>query len=158
VTLKTGAGPTPTNDLFRVHDLTNAPALTIDGGNGSNTLQGPDAANTWQITGPNAGTLDARLSYSSVQNLTGGAAGDTFAFQNGGRLSGKIDGGGGVNALDYSAYRGDILVDLLLHMAGLVNQGVFHALADQGVFNVANVTGSQGNNLIVGDDSANVLT
>jgi Ca2+-binding RTX toxin-like protein len=83
-----------------------------------------------------------------MQNLTGGAAADTFKFQTGGSLAGKIDGGAGINGLDYSAYKGDILVDLLLHTAGLVSQGVF---------NVANVTGSQGNNLLVGDANANVL-
>jgi hypothetical protein len=88
------------------------------------------------------------LSFSSIDNLIGGAAGDTFAFQTGGRLSGKIDGGGGTNALDYAAYQGDILVDLLLNTASLVGQGVF---------NMSNVTGSQGNDLIVGDATTTSL-
>jgi Ca2+-binding RTX toxin-like protein len=134
--------------MFHVHDFTGAPALSIDGGGGSNTLQGPDAANTWQVSGANAGTLDGKLHFASVQTLLGGAAADTFAFQTGGSLSGKIDGAGGINALDYSGYKGDILVDLLLHTGSLVGQGVS---------NVANVTGSQGNDLIVGDANANVL-
>jgi hypothetical protein len=34
VTLQTGAG----NDVFRIHDVTSVPALAIDGGGGSNTL------------------------------------------------------------------------------------------------------------------------
>jgi hypothetical protein len=144
VAIRTGSG----NDVFGVHDLVGAPALAIDGGGGSNTLQGPDSANTWQITGPNTGALDALLSFSAMQNLVGGSAGDTFAFRSGGSLAGKIDGGGGTNALDYSAYRGDVVVDLLLNSASLVGGGVF---------NLANVTGSQGNSLIVGDASTTSL-
>jgi autotransporter-associated beta strand protein len=144
VLVRTGAA----DDLFRVHDLTGAPALKFDGGAGNNTLQGPDAANTWQLSGANAGTLDGQISFASIQNLTGGASSDAFHFQTGGSLSGQIDGGGGSNTLDYSAYQGDILVDLLLDTASLVGQGVF---------NLANVIGSQGNDLIVGDANTTSL-
>ncbi len=59
-----------------------------------------------------------------------------------------IDGGGGVNALDYSAYVGDVTVNLPLGTAtGL----------DGGIANIRNVTGSVGNDLLVGDANANVL-
>jgi hypothetical protein len=138
------------NDTFV---LTNTAPLTaavaIDGGGGADTLHGPDIANTWQISGANAGSLDGNVSFASIQNLTGGAGNDTFQFQTGGSLAGKIDGGGGTNALDYSAYQGTILVDLLLNNASLIGQGVF---------NMANVTGSQGNSLIVGDAATTALT
>jgi hypothetical protein len=135
--------------LFQVKDLTNAPALSLVGNaQGTTTLQGPNTANTWQITGTNAGTLDGTVAFSGVQNLIGGSAGNTFAFHTGGSLAGTLNGGGGTNTLDYTAYQGDILVDLLLHTASLVGQGVS---------NVANVYGSQGNDLIVGDAGLNVL-
>ena len=39
--------------------------------------------------------LGRRLTFSSFENLTGGPATDTFAFQPGGSVSGNIDGGGG---------------------------------------------------------------
>jgi hypothetical protein len=135
-------------NTFIVQNIPASTSLNLNGGSGVNRLQGPDIANTWKITGPNTGTLNSNVNFSAMQNLTGGAAADTFNFQSGSSLAGKIDGGAGINALDYSAYKGDILVDLLLHTAGLVSQGVF---------NVANVTGSQGNDLLVGDANANIL-
>src|SRR5262249_10622902 len=138
VLIDTGTG----GATFQVQNLTGAPALTLNGSGGNNTLQGPNSANTWQISGTNSGTLNAAVNFNSIQNLTGGTGNDTFQFQTGGSLTGKIDGGGGTNTLDYSAYQGNILVDLLLNTASLVGQGVF---------NMANVTGSQGNSLIVGD-------
>jgi hypothetical protein len=123
--------------------------VSLAGGGGNDTLQGPNTANTWQISAANAGTLDRTVSFSGMQNLLGGTANDTFGFQTGGSLSGTLKGGGGNDTLDYSAYRGDILVDLLLNTAGLIGQGAY---------NIANVTGSRGNDLIVGDGNANVLT
>jgi hypothetical protein len=137
------------NETFAVQGLlNNIPEPTIMAGGSNNTLQGPDTVNTWQITGPNAGTLDGLLSFNSVQTLIGGAAADTFAFHTGGSLTGSINGGGGTNTLDYTAYQGNITVDLALNMASLVGQGVF---------NVENVNGSRGNDLIVGNANANVL-
>jgi hypothetical protein len=137
------------NETFAVQGLlNNIPEPTIMAGGSNNTLQGPNSANTWQITGPNAGTLDGLLSFSSVQTLIGGAAADTFAFHTGGSLGGTLNGGGGTNTLDYTAYQGNILVDLLLHTASLVGQGIS---------NIANVTGSNGNSLMVGDANPNVL-
>jgi hypothetical protein len=127
-----------------------APALSLDGNAaGTNTLQGPNTANTWKITGANAGTLDGTVNFTGMQNLLGGSANDTFQFQTAGSVSGTLNGGGGTNTLDYSAYLGDILVDLLLNTASLIGQGAY---------NIANVTGSQGNGLIVGNGNANVLT
>jgi hypothetical protein len=122
--------------------------MTIQGGSGINTLNGPDSANTWQITGANAGALDGVLTFTSIQNPIGGSGNDTFAFNTGGRLAGTLDGGGGTNTLDYSAYVGDITVNMQLGAATGVAGGIS---------NIANVTGSQGNDLIVGDANANVL-
>src|SRR5262249_24628250 len=69
--------------------------VTINGGGGNNTLQGPNSANTWHITGPNSGTLNGTVTFVSVQNLVGGSAGDAFYFQTGGSMTGTIDGAGG---------------------------------------------------------------
>jgi hypothetical protein len=73
---------------------------TISGGLGSDTLVGDDTARTFTVTGANAGTVSTVLpaGFFSIENLTGGSAGDTFAFA-GGSLSGNIDGGAGTNIL-----------------------------------------------------------
>jgi Ca2+-binding RTX toxin-like protein len=147
------------NDTFAVTSPVSYTGITIDGGGGVNTLVGPDAANTWTVTGANRGALGP-VAFANMQNLTGGSLNDTFGFRTfsfiGGSISGSIDGiihgGGGVNTLDYSADKSDIQVDLTLHLASRGNQR-----AADSVFNIQNVTGSQGNSLLVGDANANVL-
>src|SRR5262249_27191790 len=95
----------------------------------------------------NAGNV-GNVTFSSLQNLVGGASNDAFAFINGGSLAGSIDGGGGSNTLDYSGYTGDVTVNLRLGTASQVLGGIA---------NIADVLGSIGNDLIVGDANPNVL-
>ena len=73
--------------------------VTIAGGAGTNTLVGPNSANTWDITGMNAGTLNgapllSTVRFSSIRSLTGGTGADTFKLENGQGVTGNIDGGG----------------------------------------------------------------
>jgi hypothetical protein len=117
------------------------------GGSGSNTLVGPNADTVWTLTGLNMFTVNG-LGFSGFQNLVGGSGADRFVFETGGGVSGTIDGGGGNNTLDYSPFVGDIVVDLPLGVATGVGQGVVH---------VENVTGSIGNDLLVGDAFTNDL-
>jgi hypothetical protein len=118
------------------------------GGSGVNTVVGPDAGATWTITGVNRFKV-LGFTFGGFQNITAGAGPDTFAFLTGGRLDGKIDGGGGVNNLTYAGYTGPVIVDLLIHSATGAGGGVFH---------IQNVTGGNGDNMLVGDAAANVLT
>src|SRR5262249_37925463 len=102
------------------------------------------------ITGANAGQVGT-MAFAGIENLTGGAGDDTFAFQPvsgpiAGSLSGQIDGGGGVNKLDYSALTTGINVYLSADTAALVGTGGFK---------IRNVTGSQGDDLLRGNDSGN---
>jgi hypothetical protein len=138
------------NDTFTVQSVPGN-AVTLNGDGGINTLAGPNTTNIWTITGPDTGTVNA-IHFNRFQKLVGGAATDTFLFQPGGMVSGSVDGGGGSNTLDYSHYTGDVTVDLALNLASLVNQG-----AASRVFHIANVTGSMGNDLLVGDAKPNVL-
>ena len=67
--------------------------VTFTGGSGSNTLVGADVANTWTITGVNAGAVGT-VSFTKVANLVGGSGVDVFGFGSSGSLSGRLDGGG----------------------------------------------------------------
>ena len=82
--------------------------------------------------------------------IDGGSGGNQFNVQSlppAGTAVG-LNGGSGTNTLDYSQYVGDITVNLRLGTAtGFTG----------GISNIQNVTGSQGNDLIVGDANANVL-
>jgi Ca2+-binding RTX toxin-like protein len=152
VSLKAGTA----NDTVTVVD-TNSQAIptpvSVDGGGGSGDklIQQPTWSNGFVINGLNQGTAFG-VAFSGVENLVGGSADDTFAFQTGGSLSGTIDGGGGIYTLDYSALTTGVTVDLAARIAA----GVFNNAAG-GIANIRNVTGSKGNDLLRGDASANVL-
>jgi hypothetical protein len=89
------------------------------------------------------------LNPGSSVALRGGAGAETFALQ--GALPDvalSIDAGGGSNTLDYSAWVGDVSVNLQLGTATGVAGGIS---------NIQNATGSIGNDILVGDANANVL-
>jgi ELWxxDGT repeat protein len=132
------------NDTFTVADP--SAVVNVIGGGDSDTLVGPDRGATWSVTSANAGQVGG-VAFTGIQNLKGGSGNDTFAFADGASVAGTVDGGGGVNTLDYSAYTTGVTVNLLLGTA----------TGTAGVLNVANVTGGSGNDLLVGDWHANVL-
>jgi hypothetical protein len=129
--------------------LTSAPttATTLKGGSGSNTLVGPNANETWNITGTNAGDV-AGVTFTSFQNLTGGTGMDIFLFGAGATVTGVINGGGGGDWLDYSAYSTTVTVNLASGAATGVGGGVT---------NVRNVRGGKGSNTLTGNAQGNIL-
>jgi acrosin len=141
--IRAGSG----DDALAVVSTASGTPVTFDGGGGANTLIGPNLPSTFDITSNNAGTV-GNVTFSSVQNLVGGSAADTFKFHTGAGVSGTINGGGGTNTLDYTPYKGDIKVNLPLGTATAVAGGIK---------NIQNVMGGQGNSLIVGDANPNVL-
>src|SRR5262249_55611776 len=92
LTVKLGLG----DDQLELGDLGAAFTATLDvqGGDGDDTLVGPDIVNTWNISGLNSGTLNA-ATFSSVENLAGGTHNDSFVFADGAKVDGMIDGGDG---------------------------------------------------------------
>jgi hypothetical protein len=112
------------------------------GGSASNTLVGPNANTTWNITANNAGNLTGGISFTAFQNLTGGSAADTFVFADGAGVSGNIDGGGGTNMLDYLAYTTGVTVDLAAGTA----TGVGGSVA-----NIQQLRGGAGNDTLNGN-------
>lgn len=115
----------------------------------SNTLTGANTTNIWSLSGPDSGTINGTLAYSSFQNLTGGTGTDTFAFASGGSVSGQLKGGGGSDTLDYSALSSNLVVDLSIGKVPNVGGGVS---------GVHNVVSSTGNNTIIAHPSGSVIT
>jgi hypothetical protein len=153
VTVETGPGGATVNAL-----ATYKPVNLIGNPSGPISLSASDGANTWNITGQNAGTLSSALlfgpvTFSGATNLHGGNGADTFVFADGAGVGGVIDGGGGTNTLNYSAYSSSVLVDLQTGSATGVGAGIV---------NIQNVTGGSGGgagvyNILVGN-GGNVLT
>jgi hypothetical protein len=157
VTVRTGAGGAAVRVL--AHDSSFTPTSFLGVASAANTLVGSDAANTFRITGTDAGSLSGPLVrfpvvFSSFQNLIGGVGANTFLFGDGAGVTGYIVGGGGTNTLDYSAYGGSVIVDLPLSTATGVGGSVS---------NIQDVVGGSGGgaggafNILVGT-GGNVLT
>lgn len=72
--------------------------------NTGDTLIGLNTSATWNVTDNNSGNVDTTFTFSAVENLTGGTGADTFIFSDGKSVTGKINGSGGSDKLDFSAY------------------------------------------------------
>src|SRR5260221_3703237 len=84
-------------------DFSGAPAITatLNGGAGVDTLIGRNgASNAFTVSGANSGTVvnGATLTFSNIENLTGGTLNDSFTLS-GGTLAGAVNGGAGRHTL-----------------------------------------------------------
>lgn len=116
------------------------------GGPELDTLVGADRPADWSITANNTGEVDG-FSFDSVENLTGGADGDYFRLANGIGISGFVNGGGGLNSLDYAAYT----------TAVTVNLAIGAATATGGVSGFRHVLGGAGADTLTGNAAGNIL-
>ena len=122
---------------------------SIDPVAGYDTLIGANSNTTWNITGGNSGNVNGSFYYSSVENLLGGSANDSFVV-NGGFQSGMIQGGKGNNTLDYSQGTSGVVVNLQTQSAtGISTLG-----------QIQNLIGGSGTvasnyNVLIGADTAN---
>jgi hypothetical protein len=97
--------------------FTIAAGVVFDGtikGSGTDTLvnnSNSGTANTWVFTGADAGTVNG-ATFSGIANLSGGAGNDNFAFRPGANLSGRINGNGGSDTLNWSAYGSAVTVNV----------------------------------------------
>ncbi|MFB3076904.1 MAG: DUF4347 domain-containing protein, partial [Lysobacterales bacterium] len=80
----------------------------IIGGSGTDTLVGPGAGATWNLTGDNTGIVSGFI-FSDIEDLAGSAGADTFIVENKARWSGTIDGGGGSDVLDFTPVSDDLI-------------------------------------------------
>jgi hypothetical protein len=159
ITIRTGRGGAMGNIL------STGVIMTLAGDSSAvNTLIGSNAPNMWTITDVNSGTLTSaalsgRVTFYSFQNLTGGPDDDTFAIRSGGSVAGTIDGGDGVNTLDYSTFYGNVEVNLQMSSATNVGGGVQRIQDVRGTsgpgYNI--LVGNGGNILIGGSGARNLL-
>jgi hypothetical protein len=138
-------------DRITVQSTPTGTAVAINGGSSTNTLVGSTVTNSWRIRGSNSGTLSSAsiaglVTFTSMQNLSGGTATDAFIFSDGAGMSGNIRVGA---SFDYSAYTTDVSVNLQRATATGVG-GTFSG--------IQTFTGGSGNNALVGAKGTNVWT
>jgi hypothetical protein len=132
---------------------------SIKGGSGVETLVGQSfsgGGSSWVLSGVNSGTLNG-APFTGIDDLVGGAGGDSFQFGPSGALHGKIVGGGGSDWLDYSAWTGGVNVNLVKGTASAVTGGVSGILNVRGGAGNDTFTGG-GGNIFVGGGGNNTLT
>lgn len=105
VTIRLGDG----NDSATLENLSSFLPVTIDGGWGTDELQVERAANTWNITDNNAGTVGT-AQFASVEALRGlGSSSNRFVFSDGKRVAGAVFGSSGsADTVDYSAWNSPV--------------------------------------------------
>jgi hypothetical protein len=129
----------------------------IGSSSATDTLTGLNSATTWTINAGNGGTAGTML-FSSFENLIGGTANDTFKLSGSGSLSGSINGGSGLNVLDYSLYgTPGVTVDLLAGVATAVG-AVSNCNVVVGTAGADTLTGGAGNDVLFGGAGADVLS
>ncbi|MFO0881470.1 MAG: hypothetical protein U0840_29570, partial [Gemmataceae bacterium] len=139
------------SDSFVFQDGTSLSGNINGGGGTEDAITGDSGGRTFTL-GAGTGTISAILGgiFQNVENLFGGSGADRFAFGPGGEIDGDIDGQGGSDVLDYSAYDDDVFTDL----ANLVSSGIGGNFADLESF-----IGSTGDfDLFRGPDDDNVWT
>ena len=102
---------TGTNTI-NLNTLPTGVTINIDGSPGITNLIAPNTANTWDITSTGGGTLNTVVTFSHLNNITGGSNVDNFDFFSGGFITGTVDGAGGTNTSDDSALSTQVFVDL----------------------------------------------
>lgn len=134
----------------------------VEGFVGSNTLLdtiiGANTTNTWQVYGNNNAGKIGSIQFSSFENWVGGAGDDTFKMVSARYVSGVIDGGAGLNTLDYSGYTSAVGVDLAAGTATNVRGGVANIGVVIGGSGADLLHGGAGDSILIGGAGDDVLT
>ncbi len=96
------------NQVVQVEEIE---SITIAGGSGTDTLTGPDLETEFNIYQSNSGTVNG-VAFSGFENLQGGVKADEFKFTDSGSISGTIDGGLGLDTLNYALLTSGVTVNL----------------------------------------------
>jgi len=132
---------------------------TLVGGTGNNKLIGTNNTTTWNITGNNAGNVNSAINFSGFGNLVGGSGNDSFTFSNGVNIGGSINGGGGTNSLNYSAYTSALNFNLESGLFSNISSIVGPTTASLGTLtginntNIWNITSNNAGNIVTGSST-----
>ena len=84
----------------------------VGGVSTADVLIGANVPNAWNITGQNAGTLNATTSFSGFESLTGGTDVDSFVFGSAGKITGTLNAGTGADVANFTAVTSPLQVQL----------------------------------------------
>ncbi len=100
------------NDTIRFEVTPENYRFILNGGVGSDSLIADRTrGNHFELKTPGAGVLNARSNFLEMENLTGGDSLDTFKFTGTGAVAGAINGGLGIDTLDFGSITGPLWVN-----------------------------------------------
>ncbi len=163
--------------------FTNADNLLAPAANGDSLTQDINTATTWNITSNNNGNVNVAgpartATFQSFESLVGSPNGnDSFVLSDGVGLTGTVNGRGGNDSLDYSAYATGINVNLTssagvplengssttinvnsaTNIFGGAANGIALGVGGDVGSSIENVYGGSGNDVIAGDQDNNIL-
>jgi RTX calcium-binding nonapeptide repeat (4 copies) len=163
------------NDTFTF--IAGGTVASIEGGDGLDTILGPNTASVWSIDAVGVGTINMS-NFSSTENLTGGADTDVFNIGVGGWLAGSLSGGSGArNVLSYATWVAPVAVNLSTRVAsgiaGLVSNftiviggtGDDHFTGNTSLISILiggagndSLTGGSGRDILIGGYGGDTLT
>ncbi|RPI91964.1 MAG: calcium-binding protein, partial [Chloroflexi bacterium] len=130
--------------------------MSLIGSSSTDSLTGLNAPAVWNIdTIVTYTSSDRSLSMISVETLNGGGFEDRFVFADGATLSGNLDGSGGTDTADFSAYTTDLWVDL--DTGAISDNWTWVALIAGGISSVENFLAGSGNDTLCGNNKDNLL-
>lgn len=139
---------------------------TLSGGGGIDTLIGPDVNTLWRITGKNVGTVGSSI-FTSIENLSGGLADDTYKINPGKAITGYIEDPLGMNSMNYATWTTRVIQALgtATGVGGGVNFGsnlkvIGGAGSDilVGYFGDNTFVGGKGRDLLIGGGGADTMS
>src|SRR5262249_13572070 len=129
-------------DVTDARSLTFANVETLNGGPGTDTVIGANVANTWNITGANAGNVGG-IAFTAMENLTGGTNTDNFIIAASGSIA-NLDGAAGNDTVDYSAKSAQTVALTALGGADGFNGTITGGFLTGSFSNINTVTGNSG--------------
>ena len=141
-------------------DAASVEFLTYNGGAGVDTFVGANVDTIWRVTGVNTGKTEiVFVQFAGVENLTGGSGRDLFRFVGVGAITGKIDGGAGVNWLDFTSASTGVVVNLATNTTSRTAGGIlgFNNVIGSAL-GVSKLTGNATGGVLIGKGKGNVVT
>ena len=136
---------------------------TIDGNGGADSLTGDNVITTWTISGTDAGSVAGTVTgsvgaFTDIDNLTGNASVDTFAFTGAGLLTGAVDGAGGsADVLDVSGSASAVTISLADSSATTILNGGL-AGGFSGIESFTGDAGGAGDDVLQGTAGTDIFT
>ena len=155
------------NDTYKFPNNWKTDKVVEKAGEGTDTLDFSGVSENLTFTIKKSGEVivtgagSNKVTATNVENLKGGSGADTFYFEKNAKLAGTIDGGGGLNTLDYTAtrgifgykgYNGPVTIDVSNKSATGINSG-----ADNGFSNIGLIIGGKGGDIVTGGSGVDAL-